>query len=92
MSDKKQTAVQWLRGEAIKLVVEAMQGTLNKDTLEHQIRQIVTKAMAMEREQIVDAYTANSVIRIRTKAEQYYNETYGEKFGEKFGGQDESNH
>jgi hypothetical protein len=34
-------------------------------------------ALQIEREQIVDAYTANSVIRITTKAEQYYNETYG---------------
>ena len=72
----KKTAVQWLRGEAIKLVVEAMQGTLNKDTLEHQISQIVTKAMAMEREQIIDAYDNNKMGRVN-HGEQYYNETYG---------------
>ena len=78
MSDKKQTAVEWLRGEAIKLVVEAMQGTLNKDTLEHQIRQIVTKAMAMEREQIIDAYnSARNDHHQMYFADEYFNKTYG---------------
>jgi hypothetical protein len=72
----KQTAVNWLRDEAIKLVVQAMQGTLNEDTLEHQISQIVTKAMAMEREQIIDAYDNNKMGRVN-HGEQYYNETYG---------------
>lgn len=74
--ETKQTAVNWLRGEAIKLIVQAMQGTLNEDTLEHQISQIVTKAMAMEREQIIDAYDNNKMGRVN-HGEQYYNETYG---------------
>jgi hypothetical protein len=50
----KQTAVNFLRDEAIKLVVQAMQGTLNEDTLEYQISEIVTQALKMEREQIID--------------------------------------
>ena len=81
----KQTAVQWLRGEAIKLVVEAMQGTLNKDTLEHQIRQIVTKAMAMEREQMEKA-VSNAISKADMidnrgyfNFDKWYNETYGVK-------------
>ncbi len=88
MSDKKQTAVNFLRDEAIKLVVQAMQGRLNEDTLEYQISQIVTKAMAMEREQIIEA--ANNgckgmcMIDTSRDGKNYYNETYG--------GQDESDH
>jgi hypothetical protein len=41
--------------------------------------EVFKKAKQMEREQIIDAYTTNSVIRVRTKAEQYYNQTYGVK-------------
>jgi hypothetical protein len=81
--EKKQTAVNWLRGEAIKLIVQAMQGTLNEDTLEHQISQIVTKALQMEREQIQDAFyhgiaiDAYNVNDKWTEAEKYYEQTYG---------------
>ena len=74
----KQTAVNWLRDEAIKLVVQAMQGTLNEDTLEYQISQIVTKAKQMEREQIIDAYYYDpNCDEIKDDGELYYNETYG---------------
>jgi hypothetical protein len=36
-------------------------------------------AKAMEKEQIVNAYTSNSMIRTKSKAEQYYNETFNTK-------------
>ena len=36
-------------------------------------------AKAMEKEQIVNAYTSNSMIRTKSKAEQYYNETFKTK-------------
>jgi len=66
MSDKKQTALKWLLEQW--------------PILESQLpSSIIDEALQMERQQIVDAYTAKSVIRIRTKAEQYYNETYGGK-------------
>jgi hypothetical protein len=73
----KQTAVNFLRGEAIKLVVQAMQGTLNENTLEHQISEIVTQALQMEREQIIDAYYEGKEYGFKEHGEQYYNETYG---------------
>jgi hypothetical protein len=75
----KQTAVNWLRNESIKLVVQVMQGTLNKDTLEHQISQIVTKAMAMEREQIEEAYGDGlNAHRVDfCNRNEYYQKTYG---------------
>ena len=77
---KKQTAVNYVRDEAIKLVAQAMQGILNEDTLESEISQIVTTALQMEKEQIIDA--ANKLLYHGTgpgdtAAEQYYNEKYG---------------
>ena len=66
----KQTALQWFLDKL-------------PHSIESQFSKQIQEALQMEREQIIDAYTANSVIRVRTKAEQYYNET--------FGGQGESN-
>lgn len=68
----KQTAVQLL---VSKLNKEGFAPVLTNEEIQ--------EALQMERDQIIEAYTANSVIRIRTKAEQYYEQTYG--------GQDERN-
>jgi hypothetical protein len=59
--EKKQTAVEWL---AERCGLQALED-------------VIAEAKQMEKEQIVDAYTTNSVIRGRNKAKQYYNETYG---------------
>ena len=86
--DNKQTAVNWLRNESIKLVEQAMQGTLNEDTLEYQISQIVTKAIQMEREQIEYSYdrgveegqwteSDNYDIEQCTSSSEFYKKTYG---------------
>jgi len=50
----KQTAVEWLIDESMKLVVQYMKGTLNEDTLDDVIYELGTKAKEMEREQIID--------------------------------------
>ena len=47
----KQTAVEWLVYESMKLVAQVMTGTLNEDTIEDDVNRIVTKAKAMEKEQ-----------------------------------------
>jgi hypothetical protein len=60
----KQTALQWFMDKL-------------PHSIETQFSKQIQQALEMEREQMIDAYTANSVIRVRTKAEQYYNETYG---------------
>jgi hypothetical protein len=89
MKMSKQTAVMYFINELKKS--KDFQRVINEVNLSStSVRDIVQETLQLEREQIVLSYTANSVIRIRTKAEQYYNETYGEKFGEKFGGQDEN--
>lgn len=66
--EKKQTAVEWL---AEQLVPKAM---LTYDAITYNA---IQQAKQMEKEQIVKAYIADSVLRLSTKAEQYYNETYG---------------
>jgi hypothetical protein len=84
----KQTAVNWLRNESIKLVAQAMQGTLNEDTLEYQISQIVTKALQMEREQNIEFAKnvfANRYNQVFESLDSVANETYNETYG----GQDE---
>ena len=75
----KQTAVEWLIDEAMKLVVQYMQGTLNEDTLDDVIYEIGTKAKEMEKEQIIDSFNAgyiNSLKRKYTTTEQYYKENF----------------
>jgi len=47
----KQTAVEWLTVEAMKLFTQAMTGTLNEDTLEDDVSTIITKAKEMEKEE-----------------------------------------
>ena len=85
---KKQTAVNYVRDEAIKLVTQAMQGILNEDTIESEISQIVTTALQMEKEQIIEAYMKAKLEHIDTlglnamkkkiikSSEDYYNKTY----------------
>ena len=50
----KETAVEWLIDESMKLVVQYMKGTLNEDTLDDVIYELGTKAKEMEKEQIID--------------------------------------
>jgi hypothetical protein len=57
----KQTATEWLIDEAMKLVVQYMQGTLNEDTLDDVIYEIGTKAKEMEKEQIIDAFEMGQI-------------------------------
>ena len=71
----KQSAVRFLVRE-IKDIVGIVDTTYKQKIL---ILNAIQKAQKMEREQMIDAYTANSVIRVRNKAEQYYEQTYGVK-------------
>ena len=48
----KQTAVEWLIDESIKLVVQYMNGTLNEDTLDEDVYKLGTKAKEMEKQQL----------------------------------------
>ena len=81
----KQTAVEWLIYESMKLVVQYMQGTLNEDTLDNVIYELGTKAKAMEKEQLEDAFVecwkANMPdgFECKLSAKQYYNETFKNK-------------
>ena len=79
----KQTAVEWFVYESMKLVAQAMTGTLNEDTIEDDVNRIVTKAKEMEKEQIKDAWDKRGdrivpkyFLKENITGEQYYNETF----------------
>jgi hypothetical protein len=73
----KQTAINWLMDEAMKLVVQYIQGTLNENTLDDVIYEIGTKAKEMEKEQIMDAYRINpNNENWSNSGIDYYNETF----------------
>ena len=48
----EKTPVEWLVDEGMKLLVQAMTGTLNEDTIEDDVYRIVTKAKEMEKEKL----------------------------------------
>jgi len=80
----KQTAVEWLTVEAMKLFTQAMAGTLNEDTLEDDVSTIITKAKEMEKEQIIEAYYYDpNCDEIKDDGEQYYNETFNKSIKNK---------
>jgi len=59
-------------------ILEWVRATLPMDLETPQmIEQKIVSLLEKEKEQIVNAYTSNSMIRTKSKAEQYYNETYG---------------
>lgn len=79
----KQTAVQFVVNESMKLLVQYMQGTLNEDILDDVIYDIVTKALEMEKEHIRVAYMEGAFEKMRhlngkefILPEQYYNTTF----------------
>lgn len=48
----EKTPVEWLIDEAMNLVIQYMNGTLNEDTLDDDIYRIGTKAKEMEKERL----------------------------------------
>ena len=68
MDAKKMTAVEWLVDELIL-----------QNKLLYKDYKCIEKALAMEKEQIIDAYAQGFIEseRMDKGAEQYYNETYG---------------
>ena len=48
----EQTPVEWLIDEAMNLVIQYMNGTLNEETLDDDIYRIGTRAKEMEKEKL----------------------------------------
>jgi len=68
----KQTAVEWLHSEYIKIF-----GELNPSTGKlYEIAYALEQAKAMEKEQIIDAYYEGKEYGFKEQGEQYYKETY----------------
>jgi hypothetical protein len=78
----KQTAVEWLIDESMKLVLQYMQGTLNENILDDVIYEIGTKAKEMEKQQIMDAHGSKLISpkglasEYWVNGEEYYNKTF----------------
>ena len=76
----KQTAVEWLIDESMKLVVQYMKGTLNEDTLDDVIYELGTKAKEMEKEKLEQFYNHGQWAVIENGHgecfEDYYNRTF----------------
>ena len=64
----KQSSIEWIV-ENLTMVYPRIE----------EMRLLVDKAKAMHKEEIENAYISNSMIRTRSKAEQYYNETFNTK-------------
>jgi hypothetical protein len=74
------TAVEWLVEESMKLVLQFMKGTLNEDTMDGVIYEIVTKAKEMEKNQSYTydemrtiAYNAYCLAQLGEPTEGKYN-------------------
>lgn len=70
--EKKQTAVEWLVEQ-----IEQHQLTYGNSISSAQLKKCQKQALAMEREQIEEAYLAYRHNRTSKDAEDYYTETYG---------------
>jgi hypothetical protein len=81
MSNKKQTAVEWLVGEINKYIAWNLEGDNNavKYTDAHLVR-AMEQAKELEKEQIINAYVEGSIsLTSKSESEQYYKETYTDK-------------
>jgi hypothetical protein len=79
MSDKKQTAVQWIYDE--------LSHCLHREEVCDLLYKLEQKAKKLEKQQIIEAFKHGELpppLFINFDAKEYYNETYG--------GKDESNH
>jgi hypothetical protein len=85
MSSKQQTAVQWYIEESENLRVKYITAGASMTREEYDIfeQRLKSKALAMEREQIVHAYNIGLHRQLTGKSPQmgktYYRETYGEE-------------
>ena len=81
----KQTAVEWYAKEDTELTILYLAGKIKEAELGLKKMELFHKAIAMEKEQIVDAHIEGQRVFDNYKhtqwttdqAEQYYNETYG---------------
>lgn len=73
---KQITAVEWVAEEAMNLVKQYMNGTLNEDTIEDNIYKIIIRGKEIEKKNIINAWMATDNELQRLAAEKYYNETF----------------
>ena len=84
MSNKKQTAVDWIAHKLSSLNWDYLVGGIDNKTFNIRYDEILTKAKQMEKEQIVNAlqygfhteYVIGSLKYINQELEQYYKDNY----------------
>ena len=81
--EKQLTAVEWLIEEAMKLLIQYMDGTLNEDTLDEDVYRIGMKAKEMEKEQKIkfaehclDKALDLDIRTAFSNVEHYYSQTF----------------
>jgi hypothetical protein len=77
---KKQTAVEWYRLESQKLMIKAIRKEISNEEWRLLENKLGKKALAMEKEQIVDAayeFMGTNFDPNKGRAELYYKGTYG---------------
>ena len=83
MSDKQQTAVEWLAEQMEILHYDYFTEHISKDEKNQRLKQLKAQAKEMEKEQIIKAhgikfdYSYSQIDPKKITGEQYYNETYG---------------
>ncbi len=79
MSNKKQTAVEWLINEINSLFEKYQAKEISERDFITMKHNLFYPAKEMEKEQIIDAWIATDNELQRIAAEQYYNETFKPK-------------
>jgi len=85
MSNKKQTAVEWLMPKILELNLQLSLRRISQRNCELEILRLFEQAKEMDKQQKIDAYNqgrhngqVNWGVGNDITAEQYYKETYGE--------------
>jgi hypothetical protein len=79
MSNKKQTAVEWLENEIESISIQVFDGFITFIEFMEQREQLFKKAKEMEKQQIIGTWNDGlfgSLRKGEDNSEQYYNETF----------------
>jgi len=69
-NEMKQSSIEWL--------ISFIEPSLTPEQ-KNFFSMVIERAKAMHKDEIEDAYISNSMIRTRSKAKEYYNETFNTK-------------
>lgn len=76
MSNKKYTAVELLFEQINNALIDFTEGTISASIYGIRVTQYKEQALAIEKQQIINAWICDDNVLQRIAAEKYYNETY----------------